>query len=73
MVKKSKLFAAYLLILRCLVAIFEQLEVQVLVLLKKILKLILLGKRRKKKTVFRTPVSHHDLTIVQHSNTFCQR
>lgn len=45
---------SYLLILRCLVAIAEQLEVQVFVLLEEILKLILLGKKGGEKTVFRT-------------------
>lgn len=35
-------------------AIVEQLEIQVLVLLEEILKLILLGGKGRKKTVFRT-------------------
>ena len=48
------LFAPYLLILRRLVAIVEQLQVQVFVLLEEILKLILLDKRGRKKTVFRS-------------------
>ena len=51
--KNHSLVVSYLLILRCLVAIAEQLEAQVLVLLEKILKLILLGKRGRKKTAFR--------------------
>ena len=38
--------SSYLLILRCLVAIVEQLEAQVLVLLQEILKLILLKRER---------------------------
>lgn len=41
---KKAMFASYLLIFRRLVAGVEQLEVQVIVLLEKILKLILLEK-----------------------------
>lgn len=44
-------FVTYLLILRGFVATVEQLEVQVLVHLEEILKLILLGKRGRKKSV----------------------
>lgn len=55
---------SHLLILRCLVAVVEQLEVQVLVLLEEILKLILLGKKnsRKKhtKNIGYNPRSCHD-------------
>ncbi len=58
---KLRPFASYLLILRCLVAIVEQLEVQVLVLLEEILKLILLCRRGRQKTAFRT----QELTMIR--------
>lgn len=66
--KKSKSqgpSASYLLIFRCLVAIVVQLEIKVLVLLEEILNLILLCKRGREKTTFRTPTSHHDETRKQ--------
>lgn len=44
-------FTSYLLIVRCLVAVAEQLWIQVLILVEEVLKLILLGKRGRKETV----------------------
>lgn len=60
------IFISYLLIIRSLVAAVEQLEVQVFVLLEKILKLILLGKRGRKTRV-QAQVSHHYQSVAASS------
>lgn len=69
--KSKRLFAPYLLILGCLVATVEKLEVQVFVLLEELLKLILLNKRSRKKTVSRswkvTVIGPEHRTQTQHA------
>ena len=68
-IKNYSVAVSYLLILRCLVAIAEQLEAQVLVLLEKILKFILLGKRGREKKMFR---AREEVTMIRPEHSTAQ-